>query len=295
MPTKALKFPRWKLYCAISVLGLGAAVMHTADAQTSPSSTAPAYGGAATEGGPGSTNSATGQRVEPAPAPAGARSPSPQSREPAQGQAGINNADRNLMRALAQVHLAEVDMGKMAQSRSQDVQVRSFAQRMIDDHGKALEELRKLAEAKGVVLPGGPDKKHAAAKEKLTALSGDQFNLHYLMHAGDLAHREAHQMLQKAVQSAQDPELKGHVGNSLALVEQHMKMGNHLIAKNQSRFQSQQIGAPREGQAGRQTGSQAAGQAGGAPSGASQAAQQESSAPPAQQGETRTAPGSAPR
>lgn len=299
MPAKALDLPRWKIICAISLLCLGAASIHAAETQISPSSTAPAYGGAATQGGPGSMNAATGQPVEPAPPPPGMRARSQQSEGQTQGQPGISNADRNLMRTLAQIHLAEVDMGKMAQTRSQDVQVRSFAQRMIDDHGKALEELRKLAEAKGVILPNGPNKKHAAVKEKLTAMTGDQFSAHYLMQAGDAAHREAHQILQQAAQTAQDPELKTHASHSLALVEQHLRITNHLMAKNQSRFKRQQMegamGGPMREQAGGQPDNQATGQVVTPSAGSSQAIQQQSSAPPARQEEVNTAPGSAPR
>ena len=236
MPAKAIGLSAWKIAGILSLLGAGGALMPLAQAQqaqiTSPSSTAPAYGGAATEGGPGSLNTATGEPVPP-PAKPFASGAAGSAQQSTQGrmQSGISNADRNLMRTIAQIHMAEVDMGKMAQTRSRDVQVRSFAQRMIDDHDNALQALQKLADANGVILPGGPDKKHAAIKEQLTALSGPEFTRRYLMHAGDNAHREAYQLLQQAVQSAQSPEVKAHASNSLALVQQHLQMANHLIAK----------------------------------------------------------------
>lgn len=283
MPIKSQAFPRWKIVSIVGLFGLGAFALPSSQAQTSPSSTAPAYGGAATKGGPGSTDAATGKRVEPHQPAAGAHAPAQQAQGLAQNQSQLSNADRNLMRTLAQIHLGEVDMGKMAQSRSQDIQVRSFAQRMIDDHGKALEELQKLADAKGVILPGGPDKKQAAAKEQLTALTGDHFTQQYLTHAGDVAHREAHQLLQRAAQTAQDPELKAHASQSLALVEQHLKMSNHLIAKNQTRFRRMQMEEQANAPAGAPSG------------GPSQATQQESASTLSQQKGVQTAPGSAPR
>lgn len=252
MPAKTLTFSRWKFIAVASLMGLGAALALQAQAQSSqgtqdsPVSTAPAYGGATTEGGPGSLNAATGKRVPESSVPlsSGASSPAQgnSSSQPAQ-QPALSNADRNLMRTLAQTHLAEIDMAKMAQSRSQDVTVRSFAQRMIDDHGKALEELKKLADARDVILPGGPDKKHVAIKEKLTAMTGEEFTQQYLTHAGENAHREAHQLLQQAAQSAQDPVLKEQVGKSLAIVEQHLQMAGHLIAKNRGRSAMQSSGA----------------------------------------------------
>lgn len=252
MPAKTLTFSRWKFIAVASLMGLGAALALQAQAQPSqgtqdsPVSTAPAYGGATTEGGPGSLNAATGKRVPESSVPlsSGASSPAQgnSSSQPAQ-QPALSNADRNLMRTLAQTHLAEIDMAKMAQSRSQDVTVRSFAQRMIDDHGKALEELKKLADARDVILPGGPDKKHVAIKEKLTAMTGEEFTQQYLTHAGENAHREAHQLLQQAAQNAQDPVLKEQVGKSLTIVEQHLQMAGHLIAKNRGRSAMQSSGA----------------------------------------------------
>jgi putative membrane protein len=238
MPSKTIAVPRWKLLCTVSLLVAGAALLPRAQAQVQerapesqeyqgnsiPSATAPAYGGAATEGGPGSINPATGERIPPPPPPLGSSGAS------ATPQQAVANADRNLMRMLAEIHMAEVDMGKMAQTRSPDIQVRSFAQRMIDDHGAALEQLQQLADAKGVLLPGGPGKRQAAVKEKLTALTGDEFSRLYLQYAGDTAHREAHQLLQQALQNAQDPQLRAQAGTSLALVEQHFQMGNHVMA-----------------------------------------------------------------
>lgn len=243
MPSKTIVFPRWKLLCTVSLLCAGAALLQQAQAQerspeskeyqgnSIPSATAPAYGGAATEGGPGSINPATAERIPQPPPPLGSGASSPQQQSASEGQQALSNMDRTLMRMLAEIHMAEVDMGKMAQTRSQNIQVRSFAQRMIDDHGTALAQLQQLADARGVILPGGPGKRHAAVKEKLTALTGDEFTRQYLQHAGDMTHREAHQLLQQALQNAQDPQLRTQADKSLALVEQHFQMANHVMAK----------------------------------------------------------------
>jgi len=245
MPAKAITFSRWKLITVASLMLLGGALAFQAQAQqtpgtrSSPSSTAPDYGGATTEGGPGSINDATGQRVPPSPVPATSG---------ATGEANIppttlSSADRNLMRTLAQIHLAEIDMAKMAQSRSDEIPVRSFAQRMIDDHSMLLTELKKLADARGVILPGGPDKKYAALQEKLAGMKGAEFTQNYLAYAGDKAHKEAHQLLQQAVQSAQDPALKENIAKSLPVVEQHLQMASHLISKTSGRQALQSSGA----------------------------------------------------
>lgn len=295
MPSKSIVFPRWKIVGIFGLLAFTAAALSSAQAaeerthpvRESPSSTAPDYGGAATQGGPGSTSAATDHRMKPQQPAIGTTATDPAQRAGGmlQAQSGISNADRNLMRSLAHIHMAEIDMGKMAQTRSQDVTLRSFAQRMMDDHSKALEELQKLAQARGVVLPGGPGKNHVAAKEKLAAMTGEQFSREYMMHAGDTAHQEAHQLLQKAAQNTQDPALKAQVSKSLALVEQHMRIANHLIARAYSRRSEPQMDA--------QTGAQAGESA--PTAGASQSQQRRSSPPDASPQGIPTAPGSAPR
>jgi len=49
--------------------------------------------------------------------------------------------------------LTEVELGKIALTKSQDPQVRTFAQRMVKDHGKANEELTSIADRKQLEVP----------------------------------------------------------------------------------------------------------------------------------------------
>src|SRR5690606_40893196 len=48
--------------------------------------------------------------------------------------------------------------------KSENEQIRKFAQLMIDDHTKALEELRALAQSKGITLPDDTDLQHKTLK-----------------------------------------------------------------------------------------------------------------------------------
>src|SRR4051794_35989548 len=51
----------------------------------------------------------------------------------------------------AQDGMTEVEVGKLALTKSQDPAVRGFAQKMVDDHSKANAELAQIAAAKGVM------------------------------------------------------------------------------------------------------------------------------------------------
>ncbi|RJG07740.1 DUF4142 domain-containing protein [Noviherbaspirillum cavernae] len=132
------------------------------------------------------------------------------------------------MRAMAHVNLAEIEAGKMAQSKSKNQQILRYSQQMIDDHTKAQGELQSLADAKGMNLPSAPDKKRQDMLKKLGALSGAAFDSAYMAQGGVNSHKESHEMLQAAQTRATDPELKALAGKALPTVDQHLKMAQDV-------------------------------------------------------------------
>jgi putative membrane protein len=138
----------------------------------------------------------------------------------------VSTADSNMMRAMAQTHLAEIATGKLAQTKSQNDEVKAFGQKMIDDHTTAQNELLQLAQSKGVTLPIAPDAKQQAEAKKLEAMSGDKFDKAY-MAANVKGHSTAHQLLQRA-SSAKDPDLKAHAAKVSAVVDTHWQTARQM-------------------------------------------------------------------
>lgn len=141
---------------------------------------------------------------------------------------GVNSSDRNLMRELAYANLAEVEAAKIAQSQSQNDQVKNFAQRMMDDHTKALQELQQLAQQKGVALPTEPDAQHKAEAKKLAALSGDKFDKRYMAKGGLSDHHNTHRLLSRVQDRASDPDLKALASKMMPVVDQHLSMAQNI-------------------------------------------------------------------
>ena len=148
----------------------------------------------------------------------------------ATGSANVSKADRKGIMDMAMVNMAEIEMGKLAQSKSQNAEVKTYAQQMIDDHTKALQEVQTVAQAKGVTLPTELDAKHKAMSAKLEKLSGDAFDREYMKVGGLASHKEAHKLLQKNQKSAKDPEVKGLATKMLPTVEQHLKAAQQMPA-----------------------------------------------------------------
>ena len=82
----------------------------------------------------------------------GANSPSMQQQQQEMGATGMNAgpaADKAFVKKAMEGSMAEVQMGQLALEKSSDDQVKQFAQRMVDDHGKMLDQMKPAAQAIG--------------------------------------------------------------------------------------------------------------------------------------------------
>ncbi|TXF97215.1 DUF4142 domain-containing protein [Massilia arenae] len=159
---------------------------------------------------------------------AGQQSGSSATSATASGSAKLTSADRKAITDMAMSNMAEVEMGKLAQSKSQNAEVKAFAQKMVDDHGKALTEVQTLAQSKSVTLPTELDAKHKAMSAKLEKLSGDAFDKAYVKQGGVGAHKETLAKLQKASKGAKDADVKGQVDKTIPVVQEHLKHAEQL-------------------------------------------------------------------
>ncbi|WP_034348536.1 DUF4142 domain-containing protein [Noviherbaspirillum massiliense] len=146
----------------------------------------------------------------------------------------LSKADQSTMREMAQANLAEIEMGKIAMKQSKDDKVRDFAQKMIDDHTKAQDQLQQLAQSKGVTLPTEPDRKHQEMAKKLSSLSGEAFDRQYMSKDGVQDHKKTHSMLQRAATKAKDSDLKALVTQTQPVIDQHLQMAEEMTAKTTS-------------------------------------------------------------
>ena len=159
-----------------------------------------------------------------------------------------SNADAKRMKQLAQDNLAEIEAGKLAADKAQDPQVKQFAQRMVDDHTKLLDDLKKVAEAKNVDLPTTPDAKHQKLMKKLQSASGEKFDREY-MKAMVKDHRETLKQVQRTAKSAKDPDLKNSAQQAAPEIQDHLKMAQSIAKseKSQKRSSSGATGDPSTG------------------------------------------------
>jgi predicted outer membrane protein len=144
--------------------------------------------------------------------------------------AKLSSGDAGILKDMAMANMAEIEGGKLAQSKGQSAEVKAFGQQMIDDHTANLNEVKTLAQARGVTLPTEPDAKHKAMAAKLEKMSGADFDKAYMKQAGVQDHKTVHAKLMAASKKAKDAEVKALVEKTEPVVAQHLKSAEQMPA-----------------------------------------------------------------
>jgi putative membrane protein len=140
----------------------------------------------------------------------------------------LARADAGMLGDLAQANRAEVEAGQMALEKSQNADIKKFAQMMVDDHTKALGEVESLAQSKNVKLPDGVGAVHRTKAVALKALSGNTFDNQYAKRAGVGDHESTVKLLKKVQADAKDADVKALATKMLPTVEHHLDMAKAL-------------------------------------------------------------------
>lgn len=139
----------------------------------------------------------------------------------------IDNADAAAMKQLAQANLAEIEAGKLAASKAQSPEVKQFGQKMAEDHAKMLEDLRRLAKAKGVALPDALSLRDLAEKKKLERHSGPDFDKAYMAEMVK-DHEKDLKEVQDLAAKAKDPDFKATVQQASSKIQEHLQLAQRI-------------------------------------------------------------------
>lgn len=142
----------------------------------------------------------------------------------------VDPGDQDFMNKAAQGGMAEVMLGQMASSKGTSADVKNFGNRMVSDHGKANDELKQLAQTKGVTLPADVDDESKKMSDKLSKLSGKDFDKTYINGMVD-DHEKDVKEFEKASKDAKDPDLKAWASKTLPTLQDHLKMAKDTKAK----------------------------------------------------------------
>lgn len=147
------------------------------------------------------------------------------------GGGALSKDDRNFVMEAAQGGMVEVEMGKLAQQHGQSDGVKQFGKRLEDDHAKANEQLKSVAQKAGVEMPASLDKKHQAKVDKLSKVKAQDFDRQFAREmVGD--HEKDVKAFRKQADKGKNAELKQFASQTLPTLEEHLKMARELSGKS---------------------------------------------------------------
>jgi len=133
-----------------------------------------------------------------------------------------DNPDASFYKKAAEGGIAEVQMGKLAQTKTSNASVKDFGALMVTDHTAANEKLQALAAKKSIKLPTSPSVGEMASETKLEVLSGTTFDKAYIKGMVQ-DHQEDIKEFQTEASSGQDPDAKAYAAATLPTLKAHLK------------------------------------------------------------------------
>jgi putative membrane protein len=150
-----------------------------------------------------------------------------QDSAPNAGDVGQAMKDKMFLRKAAQGGMAEVKLGQLAVQKGSSEDVKSFGQKMVDDHTKLNNDMAPIADSMGVRLPKDLSKDDQVEYDKLNALSGNDFDMEYLSFMVKDHHKDLREFRQEEA-STTDPTLKTAVEGGAKVIHEHTVMVDKL-------------------------------------------------------------------
>jgi putative membrane protein len=136
-------------------------------------------------------------------------------------------SDTQFAKKAAQGGIAEVKLGQLAQEKGTSDSVKKFGQRMVEDHTKAGDELKRAASQESVTLPDDINAKDKATYDSLSRLSGAAFDRAY---ARDMVrdHEEDIADFNKEANGGKNGAIKDFATQTLATLQDHLKEAKEM-------------------------------------------------------------------
>lgn len=126
--------------------------------------------------------------------------------------------------------MAEVAMGKVAQTNAYSQRVKDFGAMMVKDHSEAGDKLKSLAGKKNITLPAtlsDKEQKHINDMQKKT---GKDFDKAYMSMMLD-DHKKDIKEFQKASTDGKDADLKSFALTTLPVLQKHLDSARTITGK----------------------------------------------------------------
>lgn len=160
----------------------------------------------------------------------------PAAETPAVGTTGremdVNISEKNFFEDVAKANMAEIELGRLAGQKAHHPEVKKFAEMLVEDHTKALDELKSLAAQHTLQPPVEIAEKHRDLKERLSKLQAREFDKEYIQAMVD-AHEDTVDKLEprvneRAGENQFENKINQWAAKTLPTVRQHLEKAKQL-------------------------------------------------------------------
>jgi len=144
----------------------------------------------------------------------------------------LNDTDKKFLQAAAEINMAEVQLGKIAEDNAASPVIKKFGMRTLADHSAMNKELRELARKNGLTLPEKLDAKHQDMIAQLATFKGTAFDQAY---SRDMVsgHEKAIQMFEAQITAGKNPDVKVLALKWLPTLREHLALARKAVKEVQ--------------------------------------------------------------
>jgi len=139
----------------------------------------------------------------------------------------LSKEDTLHLKHLSEANLAEVEAGKVGAQKAANPEVKKFAEKMVAEHTRMVEEGKQLAQKKSVKPDETVDGKHKKNLADLNAKSGADFDREY-MEQQVQDHEGALKLVQNVARNAKDGDIKAMAQKAEPHVKAHLDEAQKL-------------------------------------------------------------------
>ncbi|WAJ35507.1 DUF4142 domain-containing protein [Pseudomonas sp. GOM7] len=122
--------------------------------------------------------------------------------------------------------IAEIEAAKLALEKARSEDVKGFAQMMIDDHGRANQQLKELAQRKNLDVSDDAELMNKAKAMVLKMRDEDSFDKAY-MNNQVAAHQETIELFKRGV-NVEDQDIAAFARETLPKLEKHLERAQRI-------------------------------------------------------------------
>lgn len=144
--------------------------------------------------------------------------------------ANTKEKDSEFLVDAAELDMQEIQLGKLAQQRSTNADIKAHGKMMEDEHTKSAAMMKTLAAQKNITLPAAITEDGMDAYKKLNDKKAEDFDQAYIDMMVD-AHEDAITKFENNADRTEDPDIKAWATTTLGTLRTHLEHSRALQDK----------------------------------------------------------------